>query len=56
MQVFFCSLCSIYIPDAAEVVKKQFEKDGVKMIFNCSFEKVEQIGEDKIVHVAVDGT
>lgn len=41
--------------DAAEIVHRQMEKEGVRFVFNCDTDRVETSGNEKRLHVRVEG-
>lgn len=41
--------------DAAEIVRKALEKDGVRFLLSCQLQRVERQDRDKVLHVRHDG-
>ena len=44
-----------YDPEISEVVEKALIEQGINLVKGATFERVEQSGEIKKVHVTVDG-
>lgn len=42
-------------PDAAAIVQQQFVAEGIQLVLNVKFERVEMQGSDKILHYSVQG-
>ena len=41
--------------DAAEIIQRRMEKEGVRFVFNCNTKRVESAGGEKRLHIEVDG-
>ncbi len=39
-------------PDAARIVQDAFAREGVEMVFECQIERVEQRGNEKVIHLS----